>query len=466
LSDADAGDCAEGGYVSDEIERLVLDFMQMRAFAQAPFLFASGEGIRLTDVDGKDYLDGLSGVFVTSLGYRNQPIVEAMTAQLRKLHFAPPLHGTTPIALELVDALLAFAPKGMGAVKLLSGGSEATEAAMKLARQYHQNHGHARKYKIVAKYGGYHGATMGALSASGSWERKSVFEPLVAGFLHVHPPACYRCPFDQEYGSCGITCAKLIERTIRAEDPETVAAVIMEPISISSAGFVVPPPEFFPILRETCDRHNVLLIFDEIITGFGRLGTNFGADYYGVVPDLLCCGKGMSGGYAPLSAVLIQRRVWDAFLGEPGEGKEFHHGHTFGGNPVACAAGLAALRQIQEGNLVQNAREQGAYLRKRIERMAERFPFVGEVRGAGLLQGMELVRDRKTREPFPAGVKPGKILERTAKERGLLLRTGNDFAAFAPPLIVTRSDVDLLCDAFEDALAATEKELPLPVGTR
>jgi adenosylmethionine-8-amino-7-oxononanoate aminotransferase len=330
--------------VTEEIERIVLDFTQMRTFAKDPFLFAEGDGIRVTDVAGKTYIDGLSGVFVNSLGYRNRAIIDAVTAQLERLHFAPPLHGTTPVALELVQALLAFAPQGMGAVKLLSGGSEATEAAMKLARQYHKQTGHPNKFKIIARYGGYHGATMGALSASGSWERKSVFEPLAAGFLHVHPPDCYHCPFGKTYPDCAITSARLVERTIEAEGPDTIAAVIMEPISVSSAGFVVPPPEYFTILREICDRHGVLLIFDEIITGFGRLGTPSGADYYGVVPDLLCCGKGMSGGYAPLAAVLIAERVWAAFLGEPEERLEFHHGHTYGGNPVACAAGLAALR--------------------------------------------------------------------------------------------------------------------------
>lgn len=454
--------------MNEDLERIVLDFTQMRAFARSPFLFDHGEGIRITDVDGQQYIDGLSGVFVNSLGYHNQAVIDAIANQLERLHFAPPLHGTTPIALEFVEALLKFAPKGMGAVKLLSGGSEATEAAMKLARQYHKNTGHAGKYKIIARYGGYHGATMGALSATGGWERKSVFEPLVAGFLHVHPPHCYRCPFDQVYGSCGITCANLVERTIQAEDPDTVAAVIMEPISISSSGFVVPPPEFFQILRATCDRHNVLLIFDEIITGFGRLGTNFGADYYGVTPDLLCCGKGMSGGYAPLAAVLISQQVWNAFLGEPEERKEFHHGHTFGGNPVACAAGLAALTEITKGRLVENARGQGKHLRNRLEQMAARFDFIGEVRGAGLLQGVEFVRDRRTREMFAPTVKPGKLLEQAAKKRGLILRTGADFAAFAPPLIATRQDIDEMCNVFQDALdvVATELHAAPAGGTR
>jgi adenosylmethionine-8-amino-7-oxononanoate aminotransferase len=450
--------------VTEEIERIVLDFTQMRTFAKDPFLFAEGDGIRVTDVAGKAYIDGLSGVFVNSLGYRNRAIIDAVTAQLERLHFAPPLHGTTPVALELVQALLAFAPQGMGAVKLLSGGSEATEAAMKLARQYHKQTGHPNKFKIIARYGGYHGATMGALSASGSWERKSVFEPLAAGFLHVHPPDCYHCPFGKTYPDCAITSARLVERTIEAEGPDTIAAVIMEPISVSSAGFVVPPPEYFTILREICDRHGVLLIFDEIITGFGRLGTPFGADYYGVVPDLLCCGKGMSGGYAPLAAVLIAERVWAAFLGEPEERLEFHHGHTYGGNPVACAAGLAALRQIHERELVQNARVRGAQLRSRLDAMAPRHRFIGDVRGAGLLQGMEFVQDRATRQSFPPPVRPGKLVEAAAKERGLLLRAGSDFVALAPPLIVTPQDVDLVCDILADSLLAVEADLEAAAG--
>lgn len=350
-------------------------------------------------------------------------------------------------------------PAGLTGVKFLSGGSEATEAAMKLARQYHRQTGHPRKYKIIAKYGGYHGATMGALSATGSWERKSVFEPLVPGFIHVHPPYCYRCPFDKAYPSCQITCARLIERTIAAEDPETVAAVILDPISISSAGFIVPPTEYFEVVREACDRHNVLLIYDEIITGFGRLGAMFAADYFGVAPDLLCCGKGMSGGYAPLAAVLMRDRVYDAFLGRPEERREFHHGHTYGGNPVACAAGIATIREILDRRLVQNAKAVGAGLRARLEAMAEQFPMVGEVRGAGLLQGMELVADRATRAPFGPDVKPGRLIEREARARGLLMRCGTDFIAFAPPLVVTRQEIDEICDITEACLAEVQAQV-------
>lgn len=441
------------------IPNLFLDFMQMREFAKDPLVFTGGEGIRLTDTAGRRYIDGLSGVFVTSLGHGNMPVIEAMAAQMRELAFAPPLHSTTLPALRLTEMLLRIAPEGVGAVKFLSGGSEATESAMKMARQYHQQSGHPRKYKIVSRYGAYHGGTMGALSAGGGRERKAVYEPLGVGFIHVHPPHCYRCPFDQTYPGCGRTCVTLLDRTIEAEDPETVAAVIVEPISISSAGFMAPPPDYLPRLREVCTRHNVVLIYDEIITGFGRLGTMFASEYYQAPPDITCCGKGMSGGYAPLAAILIRDRIAEVFYGEAEENRQFHHGHTYAGNPVACAAGVAAVRQIIERDIVGNARRQGERLRARLTELAARYSLIGDVRGAGLLQGVEFVRDRASKAAFPARVRPGKIVERAARERGLLLRCGNEFAAVAPPLVVTSQDVDEICGILGESIGVAQREL-------
>ena len=441
------------------LPHLFLDFMQMREFAKDPLIFVSGEGIRLTDNAGRRYIDGLSGVFVSSLGHGNMPVIEAMAEQARQLAFAPPLHSTTLPALKLTELLLRIAPDGVGAVKLLSGGSEATESAMKLARQYHQQSGHPRKYKIISRYGSYHGGTMGALSAGGGRDRKSVYEPLGVGFIHVHPPYCFRCPFDQTYPGCGRTCVTLLERTIEAEDPETVAAVIVEPISISSAGFIVPPPDYLPRLREVCTRHNVVLIYDEIITGFGRLGRMFGSEYFAAPPDITCCGKGMSGGYAPLAAILIRDRLAEAFYGDADSNRQFHHGHTYAGNPVACAAGVAAVTQLIERDIVGNARRQGERMRARLAELAERFPLIGDVRGVGLLQGVEFVKDRTTNAPFPPGVRPGKLVERAARERGLILRCGNEFAALAPPLIVTSQDIDEMCTILGESIATAQSAL-------
>jgi adenosylmethionine-8-amino-7-oxononanoate aminotransferase len=428
---------------------LFLDFMQMEEFAKHPWVIEKADGIRITDSEGRTHIDGLSGVFVTSVGHNNRAVIDAITEQLNRLAFAPPLHSTTQPALELTELLLRIGPQGVTALKFLSGGSEATEAAMKLARQYHQQTGHPRKYKIIGRYGGYHGGTMGALSAGGGRERKSIFEPLGVGFLHVHPPFCYHCPFDQTYPSCGRTCVSLIEKTIEAEDPETVAAVIVEPISISSAGFMVPPPDYLKRLREICDRHAVVLIYDEIITGFGRLGTMFGSEYFGAAPDITCCGKGMSGGYAPLAAILIRDRIASAFYGAEEDNVQFHHGHTYAGNPVACAAGVAVITQMLERDLVGNAKRQGAHLRGRLEQLATRFPIIGDVRGAGLLQGVEFRRDR-----FPGAQRPGKLVEAEARARGLLIRCGADFAAFAPPLTVTEADIDEMTGILGESIAA------------
>lgn len=444
------------------IPSLFLDFMQMQEFAKAPLVFVEARDGRLVTADGQKFIDGLSGVFVTSLGQGNHAVIEAMTEQLKRLAFAPPLHGTSPQALELTQILLRIAPEGVSAVKLLSGGSEATEAAMKLARQYHKQTGHPNKYKIISRYGAYHGATMGALSAGGGRERKAIFEPLGVGFIHVHPPYCYRCPFDQSYPGCGRSCVGLIERTIEAEDPSTVAAVIVEPVSISSAGFVVPPPDYLARLRQICDRHNVVLIYDEIITGFGRLGTMFGSEHFGAAPDITCCGKGMSGGYAPLAAILIRDRIATAFYGDNDDNVQFHHGHTYGGYPVACAAGVAALTELIERDLVGNAKRQGERLRQRLEEMARRHPIIGDVRGAGLLQGVEFVKDRASRERFAADVRPGKAVERAARKRGLLLRCGNDFAVFAPPLTATADDIDEMTGLLNDSIAAASASLSPP----
>jgi len=433
---------------------LFLDFMQMQEFAKEPMVFVEGHGSRLRTADGREFIDGLSGVFTTSLGHGNRAVIEAITEQLQRLAFAPPLHGTNPGALDLTAALLRVAPPEVSAVKLMSGGSEATEAAMKLARQYHRQTGQPQRYKIISRYGAYHGGTMGALSAGGGRERKSVFEPLGVGFIHVHPPYCYRCPFDQSYPGCGRTCVELIARTIEAEDPGTVAAVIVEPISISSAGFVVPPPDYLPRLREICDKYGVVLIYDEIITGFGRLGTMFASEYYGAVPDITCCGKGMSGGYFPLSAILIRDRIAGAFYGEEQDNVQFHHGHTFGGNPLACAAGLAVLAEFAAKDVVGNARRRGEQLRGRLEEMAKRHAIIGDVRGAGLLQGVEFVRDRATRRRFATAVRPGKMIEAEAKRRGLLLRSANDFVAFAPPLTVTEAEIDTMTGLLDESIAA------------
>lgn len=437
--------------------RSFVPFTQMEEFGRDPFVVTRGEGIRIYDDQGNSYIDGLSGVFVVGIGHGNKRVIDAMYAQMQKLSFHPSMHSSNPVALQYAKALLEFA--GMDGVFFLSGGSEATETAMKMARQYHRQTGSPLKYKILATYGSFHGCTAGATAVSGGWERRTPYEPLTVGVIHLYPPYCYHCPFDQEYPQCGITCAKLVEYTIKNEDPDTVSAIILNPVMISSAGFIVPPSEFHQMVRAICDRYNVLLIYDEVITGFGRLGEPFAADYFQVRPDILCCGKGMSSGYAPLAATLFTEEIRKAFAGKSGDRREFHHGHTYTGSPVACAAGHAVLQEIQEKNAIANGRAMGERIRAKLNAFKERFDFIGDVRGIGLLQGMEFVQDKKTKKSFGPEVPIVKMIDQAARKRGLIMRCGPDYVALAPPLIITSPDVDKMLDILEDSLVEVQERL-------
>src|SRR5436190_1559495 len=279
--------------------------------------------------------------------------------------------------------------------------AEWSKAPLLMARakgvHYWDVNGKRGKYKVISRYQSWHGSTLASLSASGLKSRKTVNEPLAPGFLHVFPPTCYRCPFGKDYGSCGITCATIVGDVIEMEDPATVAAVIVEPIG-HTGGIIDPPEEYLPLLREVCDRHNVLLIFDEIITGVGRTGRMFAAETFGVLPDVLCIGKGLGGGYAPLSAMICRRPIADAFWGPTAKNPGFVEGHTFEGNPISCAAGLAVLQEILERDLCGNARVQGARLRTGFERLAKKYGVIGDLRGKGLFQGREFVKKRATKE--------------------------------------------------------------------
>ena len=427
---------------------------QMAEWSKAPFIMARADGVHYWDVHGKRYLDALSGIYVVSVGHNNRRVIDAIHRQLDTLHFSPPMHGTNPVAVQLANLLAELAPGDLSAVKFQCGGSEVTEAAIKLARQYHKLTGNPGKYKIIGRYLSWHGSTMASLSASGLKGRKTVNEPLAPGFLHVFPPTCYRCPFGKRYGDCGITCATLVGDVIDMEDPATVAAVIVEPIG-HTGGIIDPPEEYLPLLREICDRHNVLLIFDEIITGIGRTGRMFAAETFGVTPDVLCVGKGLSGGYLPLSAMICRRSIADAFWGPIAQNPGFVEGHTFEGNPLSCAAGLAVLQEILERDLCGNARVQGERLRAGFERLADKYDVIGDIRGKGLFQGIEFVRNRTTRERFPADEAIGVRIGRRALQHGLLTRFDPHWLAMGPPLVSTAEHIDEMVDLLDRSIEET-----------
>jgi adenosylmethionine-8-amino-7-oxononanoate aminotransferase len=340
-------------------------------------------------------------------------------------------------------------PSAFTTVKLLSGGSEANEAAIKLARQFHKQTGHATKYKVISHYRGYHGGTGNALAASGWAGWKNAFEPLPSGFVHLQTPDV-DSPLHPRLSAdeAAEAYCRLVRATIELEGPETIAAVMTEPI-LMSAGVVVPPDRYLRLLREVCDEHNILLIFDEIITGFGRTGKWFAAEHVGAWPDIFCCGKGVTGGYSPLSIVYMTGRVAEPFWGEPGE--QFFAGHTYGGNPVACAAGLAAIEYMQAYDVVGQAERTGAYLATRLRELATGHDAISLTRGRGMLQA--IVFDADTFEPQPRR-RIGLDVALEARRRGLLLRAAPWFVAVAPPLVTTREDVDVIVDILRASLGA------------
>ncbi len=434
----------------EEFLRHIIARDQMKEFAKRPLVMDRADGVRYWDVNGKEYLDALSGIYVVSVGHNNPRVKQAIIDQLDRLSFSPPMHGTNPVAIQLANLLAELAPGDLNTVKFATSGSEATEAAIKMARQYHQLTGNPRKYKIISRYLSWHGSTMGSLSAGGLKARRSVNEPLAPGFIKVFPPTCYRCPFGKEYGSCDITCASLIGDTIDLEGPETVAAVMVEPIG-HTGGVIDPPEEYLPMLREICDRHNTLLIFDEVITGFGRTGQMFAAETFDVLPDMICCAKGISSGYAPLSALICRDHLAKAFWGDPPENPGFVEGHTFEGNPVAAAAGIATIREIIDRDLLANTRAMGQRLRAGLEGL-RKHGIIGDIRGKGLFLCMEFVKNPESKEPFPAETAIGIQIGRAALDRGLLTRFDPHWIALGPALVVTKNDIDEIVKILDETM--------------
>jgi adenosylmethionine-8-amino-7-oxononanoate aminotransferase len=433
----------------NKMKKIFLDFKQMSDFVKDPLIMKKAYGVWYEDIYGKKYLDGVSGIFVVNVGHSNKRVISEINHQMNEICFAPPLHATNTRALELADLLSKITPDGLDTVKLFSGGSEATEASMKLAKQYHKQTGNPTKYKVLSRYESYHGATLGALSATGVAKRKNVFEPLPAGFIHFFPPTCFRCPYKLEYPSCDLMCARIVDDIINKEDPKTISCLIVEPIG-NTGGIITPPPEYFPILREICDKNEVLLIFDEIITGFGRTGKMFAAQTFNTTPDIICMGKGMGSGYSPIGAIAFKNEIAEPFYGE--KGLEFSHGHTFGGNPLSCAAAIAAIKEIIENNLVKKAEETGKYLWNKLEQF-NNINEVGEIRGKGLLVGMEFVKNKDTKEPFQNNF--GVYLGKKAVKSGLILRYDPNWVAFAPPLIISVEEIDIMIDIFKNSLENT-----------
>jgi adenosylmethionine-8-amino-7-oxononanoate aminotransferase len=423
-----------------------IDYHATSEFLEHPLVMDRAEGLYYWDIEGKRYFDAIGGIFVASLGHKHPRVMQAMRDQMDKITFAPPLISTTNVTLDLVEKLGEVAPGNLNFVKSFSGGSEAVESALKFTRQYYKQTGRPNKYKFISRYYAYHGGTFGGMGASGNGSRKSKFEPQMDGFIRVFPPNFYRDWF-ASWEEANRFAAQTIEDAIVHEDPSTVAGVLLEPIG-NTGGIITPTEEYFQIIRDACDRHDVLLIFDEVITGFGKTGQMFAAQTFRITPDILCTGKGISSGAVPLGAMIAREDMADAFRGSPQENLHFAHGHTFAGNPLACAVGLAVISEIIEKDLCAKARCLGDSLRNRLSCL-KKYGVVREVRGKGILLGVELVRDLDSLQPFP---ELGQQLKKAALEHGIVLRVDPNWFAVAPPLIAEESDLEEMCDLIERSL--------------
>jgi adenosylmethionine-8-amino-7-oxononanoate aminotransferase len=431
-----------------------------RSLHRTPPVATGARGVYVTDASGKAYLDASGGAAVSCLGHGHPDVLAAMHAQIDRLAYAHTSFFTSEPAEALADRLIRTAPAGMSHVYLVSGGSEAVEAALKMARQYFVEIGQPQRSLFVARRQSYHGNTLGALAVGGNAWRRAQFGPLLIDVAHVAPCYPYRDQRpDETPQAYGLRLAAELDATIRAAGPERVIAFVAETVGGATAGVLVPVPGYFAAVREVCDRHGVLLILDEVMCGMGRTGTLHACEQDGVAPDLMTIAKGLGGGYQPVGAVLAQRRIVDAM--SQGSGF-FQHGHTYLGHPVACAAALAVQTVIERDGLLARVRERGQALAARLHQRFDAHPHVGDIRGRGLFWGIELVADRATRTPFDPDVAVHAAVKREGMARGLMVypmggtvdgRLG-DHILLAPPFIVEEEHLDTIVERLAGAIDA------------
>lgn len=425
-----------------------------------------GEGLYLFDDEGNKYMDAAGGAKVVSIGHGVQEVADAIGNQARAVGFVYTGNFRHDAQDDLAREVMNFAPSEMDQVYFTSGGSEAAEVAMKFARHYHLAQGNPKKWKIIGRWHSYHGATFGTLSVGGQTKRRVAYEPYLLNFPHIPAPYRYRCQFCQDEEACSLQCAYALERLIRQEGADTISAFMTEAVTGSSCNGMTPSPEYFRVVREICDKYNVLLIIDEVITGFGRTGSNFGIDHFNVRSDLMFCGKGMSSGYTPLGAVLISDEVSEVLASS--DQQPLFTGYTYSGHPVSCAGGAAVLKYIREKHLVDNARIQGEHLMSTVIDALESSPIVGDIRGKGLLLGIEFVASKDTREPFPSETDvKGRVVNKM-RDRGILIGGGGggnvdgvlgDDIGIAPPLTISRDQVDDIVINLVEAINDVTKEV-------
>lgn len=423
-----------------------------------------GKGIYLYDTEGKCYVDGCSGAVTANIGHGNITIARAMKEQALKVAFSYRTQFTNQPAEDLAQMVAHLAPGDLNWVFFVNSGSEATETAMKIAIQYWQEKGYPTKNRVISRWMSYHGITMGALSMSGHTARRKPFTQLLQDYPVASPPYCYRCPMGQNYPNCNLLCAAELERSINLIGPENIAGFIFEPVIGASGGAIVPPDGYYDRIVEICRRHNILLIADEVMTGFGRTGPMFAVKNWGIEPDIMAIGKGLSAGYAPIAATVVADHIIETITRGSGN---IMSGHTYSANPLSCSVALAVIKYLLDHRIIEKVQTNSRYLQKKLTELGRKHPIIGNIRGLGLMWGLELIGNYITGEPFNDALRVPAMVINQAMENGLLIYNasggfvGPAGAAFmvTPPLTINKKEINLLADLLDTTLSQIEIKL-------
>jgi adenosylmethionine-8-amino-7-oxononanoate aminotransferase len=428
-----------------------------------------GKGVYLFDKKGKKYLDASSGAVTANIGHGVEEIITAMHEQSKKVSFVYRSQFTSEAAELLAYKIAQSMPGDLNWSFFVNSGSEATETALKIAIQYWQEKGITSKTKILSRWVSYHGITLGALSMSGHPGRRARFVPLLEEFPCISPPYCYRCPYERTAPECGYLCAQELERAIKRIGADQIAAFIAEPVIGAAGGAISPPEDYYKNIKKICEENNILFIADEVMTGFGRTGTMLACEQWGITPDIVALGKGMGAGYAPIAATLVSDRIMEPINSGS---KIVMSGHTLSANPQSCATALAVLVYLEKNNVIKDVASKAVYLKNQLERLKRTYSFIGEIRGKGLMIGIEFVKSPTEKTPFDTTVKLTQKLIAIGKEQGILLYPAGagldgltgDAIILAPPLTITKREIDELVLLLKATFAAAYQTLGLPVG--
>ncbi len=440
-----------------EIDRRFIwhPFTQMKDWpAEDPLIITEGNGCFIRDSDGRWYLDGVSSLWVNIHGHRRREIDEAIKAQVDRISHSTLLGMGNVPSIELADRLAGLLRQsgmaGLTKIFYSDNGSTAVEVALKMAFQYWRHRGDSGRNAFISLDNAYHGDTLGAVSVGGIPIFHDTFRPLLFKSFRTASPYCYRCELAAEPTHCGMACLEKMDDVLR-EHHQEIAAVIVEPIVQAAGGMIIWPEGFLRGVRGLCDRYGLLLIADEVATGFGRTGRMFACEHEAVVPDIICLSKGITGGYLPLAVTVATEKIYNAFLGEFSELKTFFHGHSYTGNPLGCAAAIACLGIFEQEDTIAGMQPKIKILREKLEAMSSH-PHVGDVRNRGLMAGIELVRDKETKEPYPWEQKMGWRVSRYAREKGILIRPLGNVVVIMPPLSIAEDDLTKMLDVIHDGI--------------